>query len=398
MTNKKFIAVSMPSFVLTRYLYVRDEVEVSLFTALLQKTNIEEAYFWAYELHYSGFDLFAVLWRIYYDVYFELNPYLEVYLSKKQDLWSTCNDVDAIAYCVKNLFLATPSSNVFILRQMVCHTSGGGDLLSKARAYPGRPPKWCAKHPKKYQVWLRAIDKKDYTNIAYHTYLLVRECHGETESLFAQLLTYFEDIFHVKPGADAYWKARKYYDDAHYLLSIIVHLLGDISNISMSRVTKAPRDTHLNMFREFGDDRVEGSTTMCIHYKILGQRRLYGINPNIGAFTLARYRDVEVTALDELFEVNSIWERFVFETPYWASRFKRYGATFCVDNKRVCFPDDDACEEFYDTYGYEPDEQSRTIRDRSLGSIPETGWKPWYNIVFKSPCLVDFDETFQFIL
>ena len=37
------------SYNLTRYLYARDEVELSLIVSLLEKKDIMECYFWAFE-------------------------------------------------------------------------------------------------------------------------------------------------------------------------------------------------------------------------------------------------------------------------------------------------------------------------------------------------------------
>ena len=50
----------------TRYLYLKEEVEVALLVSLLNKDK-ERALFWAYELYYSGLanELIVTLWRIY---------------------------------------------------------------------------------------------------------------------------------------------------------------------------------------------------------------------------------------------------------------------------------------------------------------------------------------------
>ena len=424
------------SFTLTRNLYVRDEVEASLLTALLKK-QIREAYFWGYELHYSGFDLFAVLWRIYYDVYFVMNPSLESYLSKKQELWERTKRVEVFAFCIKNMMFAKSgiSSKVFVLRQ---YAKASGQTGAK---YKGRPPAWCAEHPKKYHSWLRAICKRDYKNIALHTYALARECTGHTEDMYRELVAYFGRVIHVEPNAEDYWNTRKYSDDAHYLLSIIVFLLtlsetslnvnagvdagvdadvdvdancdtefeddaenenaaeyencAEYENNVVVDVNKllSPHKKDIDMFVFLGDDHIDG----CPPYNILIQRRLHGVKPEIGGFALARYTDPDVCELDELYDVNSIWERFVFDTPFWVRKFAEYGATYDTSKKCVRFPSEDAREKFYETYGYEPDEQPTVVRDKSLGSIEKVSWKIWYDGVFKESCLIDFDPNFGFV-
>ncbi len=135
-------------------------------------------------------------------------------------------------------------------------------------------------------------------------------------------------------------------------------------------------------------------------HRMLGVRRLYGIAPTIGGFSLARYCE-EVSALGELYNVNSVWERFAYETPYWDYRFRIYGGKYDAESKRVCFPTDDAREDFYDRYGLEPDEQSCAVRDRSLGPIESDGWRSWYDFVFGdsgTTIVVDFEDTCGFTI
>ena len=396
--------IKQHSFCFTRHLYARDEVEASLLTALLKRDDLCEAYFWAYELHYSGFDIFTVIWRIYYDIYFELNPGLERYITKKQSVWVKKNDANVIAYCVKNMFLSEPSSKVFVLRQLALCCEANVNVNANANAKPstigcyrGRKPKWCEKHPKKYQQWLRAISKGDYIAIAHHTYILVHNDNANTDEMFAELAVYFSDTFDIDPEVFSYWNARKYVDDAHYLLSITVYLLEYRSNnygenISESNTTFRPRDIHLEMFEEFGKDIFTEFPSYCI----LERRRLYAIRPTIGGFNLARNNDTAVCNYDHIYQANTGWEQFVFETPYWVRRFDSVGASYDETNKRVSFPSDDAREEFYEKYCYEPDEQSRAVRDRSLGEIPIGTWKTWYESVFTEPSIVNFGEEHRF--
>ena len=78
------ISLNGSHLVFTRYLYIKDEVKLSLLMAILNKSN--DAIFWAYELFYSGFkhELFQFIWIIYYDFFATLNPSFELYLLKKQ--------------------------------------------------------------------------------------------------------------------------------------------------------------------------------------------------------------------------------------------------------------------------------------------------------------------------
>ena len=47
----------MTHYILTRFLYSQDEVILSLVTSLLKRDDLQESYYWAYELYYSGVDM-----------------------------------------------------------------------------------------------------------------------------------------------------------------------------------------------------------------------------------------------------------------------------------------------------------------------------------------------------
>ena len=63
----------MTEYSLTRYLYARDEVELSFIASLISGKDIEECYYRGYELYYSGYDVFRTIWKVYYDFYYEYN-------------------------------------------------------------------------------------------------------------------------------------------------------------------------------------------------------------------------------------------------------------------------------------------------------------------------------------
>ena len=86
--------------VFTRYLYIKDEVRVSLLVSLLNKSR--SALFWAYELYYSGFkhELFMLLFKIYYDFYATLNPLYEKHMVKVFDKFNDIETDDDTKVCI----------------------------------------------------------------------------------------------------------------------------------------------------------------------------------------------------------------------------------------------------------------------------------------------------------
>jgi hypothetical protein len=95
------IDTSLPSrhIILTRYLYVKEEVIHTLSMCLYTKKK-EEAIFWAYELYYSGWmeDLFQLFSSF-------MNPIIQSYYLKKQTEWHTSHDANIIGSIINSIIL-----------------------------------------------------------------------------------------------------------------------------------------------------------------------------------------------------------------------------------------------------------------------------------------------------
>jgi len=78
-----------PTIILTRYLYIKEEVLASLVFAILEKRR-DEALFWGYELYYSGFDneVIEFVNALYRDMFQLKNPRLEKFVKSQTEAWS----------------------------------------------------------------------------------------------------------------------------------------------------------------------------------------------------------------------------------------------------------------------------------------------------------------------
>jgi hypothetical protein len=113
------ILIDYDSVVLTRYLYNKTKVLDNLEQSILLK-NEEEAYFWAYEIYFSGledevFVKFFDILKKYYSYYPRLYKYLFQIYTKWKDEYSKLNldkksdDVDMIiAVFIENIMLRNP--------------------------------------------------------------------------------------------------------------------------------------------------------------------------------------------------------------------------------------------------------------------------------------------------
>jgi hypothetical protein len=383
---------------LTRYLYSRDEVELSFVVSLLEKKDIMECYFWAFELYYSGYDISQLIWKIFYDFYFHYNSKLEVIIHNKLAKWRENNDYKNIAYIIQNLFRSKISHVVFTLRQRILHENYKYEFKPKR----GRPPNWLNKYEKRYIPLIIAISNSDYYNIAYYLYYLIdNNTHDITYAIFVAIMKYFSldhDHGHymmienftdnaLNDDVQKYWDLREYSDDKHYLLSMIVHLMTNTNTNTntdkkSSNILVIPREKHLEWIIN-----METETIYPLH-RTVTNKRIYKINSLIGSFKLVRNNFCHSETLDLKF-INNCWETYAYNTPCWNKRFIEFNGRL-DDKNKIIFDDDDNLENFYEKYGYEPDEQTTEIQDMSMGYIDKISKKDWYETIFDENNLNEF--------
>jgi len=383
---------------LTRYLYSRDEVELSFVVSLLEKKDIMECYFWAFELYYSGYDISQLIWKLFYDFYFHYNSKLEVIIHNKLSKWRENNDYKNIAYIIQNLFRSKISHVVFTLRQRILHDNYKYEFKPKR----GRRPNWLNKYEKIYIPLIIAISNSDYYNIAYYLYYLIdNNTHDITYAIFVAIMKYFSlDHEHdhymridnftenaLNDDVQKYWDLREYIDDKHYLLSMIVHLMTNTNtntnkNKKSSNILVIPREKHLEWIINTDTE------TNYPPYGSLKNKRFYKINSLIGSFKLVRNNFCHSETLDLKF-INAYWETYAYNTPCWNKRFIEFNGALDSKNK-IIFDNDDNLENFYEKYGYEPDEQTTEIQDTSIGHIDKISKKDWYESIFGENNLNEF--------
>ena len=372
----------MSNYILTRFLYSEDEVILSFITSLLKKDNISESYYWAYELYYSGTDIFSLFWKIYFDFYREHNPKFEGYIKKKNDTWKKDKNMKHIAYIVRNMFRLEHTSTVFILRQFL--VSGG---LANC-IYKGRRPIWLHEYDKPYHNLLLSINKGHLCNSTYHMKIII----GNTSSdkLFQVLMKFYSgrndgtDINKI----EEYWKTRDYREDLHYLISIVVHMKTSNKDINIRSLFIVPEEADMEAVRQVADESASEERA----YKIFPKKRLYHIRTTIGSFPLVRFGF-------EDFKKESWWhwEYYAMRCPLWKERLDRFSGALDHENKKITFPDEDNEDAFYDKYAYDFDEQPKEIQDMSLIEIEQTDWSTWYYSIFKTAPIIDLPTGFNYL-
>jgi len=360
----------IPKIIFTRYLYVKDEVKLSLITSLLDKK--EKAIFWAYELYYSGFEieLFNHLWKIYFDFYYTLNPAFYDYFVKKQKEWKKMSAGPSkdkiISMIISDLLMRPYNLDTFLLRQIVINFDVGFDELAHI-----------------------VIDHIEFINMSQlklwfisKNYLKIAEfvLHKCKEQYLGELLDFVVDYFKEKiPTKNiTQHKINKNLltvktEKRHMILAYIMLQFTIVEEVKMGKkLYVIVEESDVFQFETVYSDY----KSSFYPYKILPVVYLHGIDED-NYLSLFKLQRNSINLNNAYFRH---WEYYAAYSPVWYARIKKHKGTINHELKSIEFPNDDFFEEFYDSYNYETDEQK-----------PETTNKSIKNIV-KVRTLVDFCE------
>ena len=370
-------------YTLTRFLYPLDEVELSFIHCLLNKANLQECYFWIFEIHFSGFDVFPFLWKVYLDFYKELNPLnLEDYIIKKNEE-AVKDDVDiiikSIASIVRNLFKAVPSPNTFFLRQYFAIYNDDENHKNMNNKDEDDNTNYKAQ-------LLNAIVSGDFEKVCYSLYRL--------EFLDNDIIS----LLSPSVKKSNFWV---YSNTVHYLLALCIMnnnmKKNNDKNINNKTIFVVPTEADLKMIKDINEMPIPYSKYGLPQiYNTLKIKRLFGISNKIGCFNLKRYslfEQIEEGSSDDnyidfLTEIWNHWEYYAMRSPLWLSRLPKECS---IDHlkREIVFPspdadadDDEIKEQFYELYGYELDEQSKEVMDMSHKEIwpASSSIKDWFAV------------------
>ena len=100
-------------------------------------------------------------------------------------------------------------------------------------------------------------------------------------------------------------------------------------------------------------------------YKVLQHARKYAVNKT--------YNKLFQTYLPENPKEIYIdnWLYYASFSPIWEQRIFQFGGTIDYENQQIVFHDEDAEEEFYSAWNYDPDEQSLETQQKAMGNHDE---------------------------
>jgi len=348
-----------PSIIFTRYLYLKDEVLLSLTIALILKK--ESALYWAFEVYHSGFEeeLFQHLLKVYYDFFYTLNPAFQEYFIKKHKEWlKSGNDAEKekiIALIVGDLLIRPHNMDVFILRQGVKYISMSSENVTLE--------------------FRQLLEKQDYLAIA--DFIFERKRTSEQyRGLFRESREFFQKGL-VPESIHKKWKKTAGYlgiDVATQLMAFVMQNFTDLSpNIKQGKklyISVNPDDIviyHTIFINEKNGFRSHRILPAAYRHKIDEDNYL-------SLFQLERNKILmeDPDGLRKIYWYN--WEYYASFSPVWYKRIQGCKGVLDHQKKTVKFPDNEEHvwpEKFYHDYGYEPDEQSRETQHCSIEPIVE---------------------------
>ena len=385
------IDLPLSNIVLTRYLYLKDEVKLAFLVSLLNKSD--DAIFWAYELYYSGFkmEFFDYIWKIYYDFFATLNPSFEQYLNKMLKCNNKTED-KLVSTIVQDLLIRPFNTDIFFLRTIcslfeiecsfVSITNTGNTLLKSTSILYEQLTKW--------------IDDKDFKSIAQYILNIVTLDTSDKVLYFiySGAIDVFADIYKVKLSKTKLLKefgvAQERIDN-NFGKKILL-LVKIMTMFSLKEKLVKGKNFYIVVDPE---DIIQYETieaTSIRHYKVLNVARICGIDDlkHLSLFRLER-ETLKGIMLKDLYFNN--WLYHASFSPVWFNRIKKYRGYVDYTKMSVEFVNEDMMQLFYDKYGYEPDEQSQNTTDKCLKINDCINWTAFHNN-FKTNSLFLIDEEF----
>jgi hypothetical protein len=370
----------------TRYLYVKEEVKLSLILCILNKKD--ESVFWAYELYYSGFksELIQLFWTMYYDFYYTLNPLFEKYLLKKliNDLNFESNCENLLAMIVNNFMIRPHTMDIFMLKQIIEICDFDNHCIQEYKI---------SSNFTIISTDLESIlEIQDYMMLAFLILTEIKDEHIiETLKI---VVNHFNKKGLKLDSKKVISEYQKYLNNDYHsnnkrviILSKIMHYYVVIKNIKLGKnlyVHIEPEEVII--YETINADLKSRNDELVMPilpaYKILPLATVYYIdNYNyLSLFHLQREK------LDIKIAYREYWLYYASFSPLWKERIVKHNGFIDETNKKIMFTEnetknsDDNEEAFYNEFGYEPDEQKIETQNKTTQEIKsERSWSSFYS-------------------
>lgn len=328
-------------FQFTRYLYVKEEVELCLLISLLKRER--DSLFWAYELYFSGFvsEFRTLILNIYLYFYAPLNISLGKYLINQLNQMKKCPE--CVAKIILNLQARPFLLDVFLLEK---------------------------------QVQLFVLDEEEERNVNLDTWNAALANFILNLKNEAQILTKFCTS---QPLISLYTLLLENGVKQNLiLLSFACHYfcLENSKPMAKSCYVQLPSEALVDSFKTI--DSV-------MPYRVLPLAYQFETDPHDWLCLFVLKRDKNDLRYCYFYQ----WLYFSLETPFWREQLKFVPYEVDEVKKDVWFPEEETIE-----YNLEPDEQTLTTENKVLKDIKRD--KTWIQFVqeFGQNNIYEIDEAY----
>lgn len=390
--NNHYLSAKMSNEIqFTRYLYEKDEVKLSLIICILNEKE-DEAVYWAYELYHSGFklELIDLFWSLYYDFYYTLNPSFEKYLQTKlkNQLELDADSENYISMIVNNFMIRPHNMDIFMLKQIV-NICDFDKTDIQQYIMTGN-----------FEVILReltsALRTKDFMMLASLILTDIRD--EDIMSTFKTIIDYFATDMGLKFNSNKIVLEYEKYLGNNYqrnnkrvvVLARMIHYFVVVNNSKMGKNIYVHVEPEEVIIHEtiHADLKEKDKRSILPARKILSLAKVYDIDSDnyLSLFELKR----------ETLDIKSAyyyhWLYYASFSPLWKSRIIKHNGYIDKENKLVVFDEELDFETFYNEYGYEPDEQSIAVENKTIQDIKKKRtWVSFYK-QHKNSGIVEIDE------
>jgi hypothetical protein len=360
--------------IFTRYLYLKDEVRLSLLVSILNKSD--DSIFWGYELFYSGFknEFFELIWKIYYDFFATLNPSFESYLKKKHKEWilkenNSQGDAKIVSSIIQDLLFRPFNTDIFNLRN-ICESfdfdidyHNSTEKITDIITFQINMEKW--------------LEMNDYRSIAQW---ILNENKNKLD-----LQDIYNIILNIFEKTDKNKNKKLYNELINPIKNNIVLLAKIMTLISKKNNLKKGKSIYIKVEQEdiIPFETINSETINSNN--ILEMACICGIDElkHLSLFKLKRKN----------YDLNEkYWYNWLYHASFsliWSKRIHKFKGYPDYLKRKIIFMDDNLEDEFFKLYGLEPDEQKKCVQEKSIMKIEKKyDWK-WFDKKYKKNGLVE---------
>lgn len=318
--------------VLTRYLYLKDEVILHLISDILDKKKT--AMYWGCELFHSGFrvEFFEIIWKIYYNFFASLNPSYESYLQKKQDMILKIlvppleDETKHITSIVNDLIIRDYNMDVPLLK-MYNNVFEMNEVENLE--------KWI-ENEDYVSICIYVLNQKTETNLNIYKKVI---------DIFGKSMT----VYKSKWVKDYEKRIETHGEDGSMIVAKIMSLF-----MQKRKIKEKKKYTVLDKedVESFSNEAYSNMRA----WKVLRNARIPRRRAPCFQFLS---RDKKYILCEKVFKeiLTNKWLYHASFSPLWFERIQAHKGYVDYANRNVCFVDEVLEEEFHQHYDYEPDEQ-----------------------------------------